>query len=117
MDFAAARSSACGSLLKGEAPGSDTRLRAGARAPGGDHAGLVVAADVGFGLEERLPPPGEYLPVKAQATFGIASDGVASVILEADDGAHDALIDDNAFLSSRITRRRDAGAHRRGGRR
>ena len=38
------------------------------------------------------------LPAKAQATFGIVSDGVARVVLEADDGAHDALVDGNAFL-------------------
>lgn len=85
-------------VAKGVAPGSETHCAPVHALQTATTPALVVAADVGFGLENRVPPPGEYLPTKAQATFGIASDGVARVVLDADDGAHEALIGGNAFL-------------------
>jgi hypothetical protein len=85
-------------VAKGEAPGSETHCAPVHALQTATTPALVVAADVGFGLENRLPPPGEYLPTKAQATFGIASDGVSRVVLDADDGVHDALVAGNAFL-------------------
>jgi hypothetical protein len=59
---------------------------------------LVVRADEPFGTADRIPPPGQYLPAKAQATFGIVADGVDAIRLHADDGAHEALLGGNAFL-------------------
>lgn len=50
---------------------------------------LVVASDEPFGMPR---------PNYASATFGIASDGVAKVILHGDDGAHEAIVNSNAFL-------------------
>ena len=85
-------------MATGEAAGSETHCAPVHAPQTATTPALVVAADVGFGLEDRLPPPGEHLPGQAQATFGIVSDGVAWIVLEADDGAHDALIGGNAFL-------------------
>jgi hypothetical protein len=50
---------------------------------------LVVASDEPFGMAR---------PKFASATFGIASDGVTNVILHGDDGAHEAIVNSNAFL-------------------
>lgn len=85
-------------VAKGEAPGSETHCAPLSALQAATTPALVVAADVGFGSTDRLPPPGEYLPTKAQATFGIVSDGISKIVLEADDGAHDALVGGNAFL-------------------
>ncbi|HEY5479160.1 MAG TPA: hypothetical protein VIJ84_06065 [Gaiellaceae bacterium] len=59
---------------------------------------LVIDANEGFGVIGKTPPPDGYLPEKASATFGIASDGVEGVIVSADDADHQALVGDNAFL-------------------
>jgi hypothetical protein len=58
---------------------------------------LVIRTDDGFG-PIGTPPPNGYVPVRASAAFGIASDGVEDVILSADDGDHHALLGSNAFL-------------------
>jgi hypothetical protein len=60
---------------------------------------LVMEADAGgFGSASTKPGPNGYLPEKASATYGIASDGVKDVILSADDGEHHALLGSNSFL-------------------
>lgn len=59
---------------------------------------VVAAADEAFGDTKTPPYPGGYSPALAAATFGIASDGVANVILRGDDGRHDARVESNAFL-------------------
>jgi hypothetical protein len=60
---------------------------------------LVVEADHAFGTRPTGPrEPGEFTPVAAFATFGIAADGVRGVELEAEDGVHEALVGGNAFL-------------------
>jgi hypothetical protein len=59
---------------------------------------FVVATDEGFGVPERTPPPGEYLPTDYSATFGIAADEVKAVSITADDGEHDARVASNSFL-------------------
>lgn len=58
---------------------------------------LVVSADEPFGT---VGGPGDdgYTADAYQATFGIASDGVAGVIVDGDDGEHSAVIGGNAFL-------------------
>ena len=59
---------------------------------------LLVATDAPFGFSTQTPGSSGYRPVLASATFGIASDGVKDVILNADDGSHRALVAGNAFL-------------------
>jgi hypothetical protein len=60
---------------------------------------LVIEADHAFGMRDTGPrEPGEFAPVAAFVTFGIAADGVRAVELEADDGVHEALVGGNAFL-------------------
>lgn len=60
---------------------------------------LVVEADHAFGTRDNGPrEPGEFAPVAAFVTFGIAADGVRAVELQADDGMHEALVGGNAFL-------------------
>lgn len=58
---------------------------------------LVMRTDDGFGSVGKQPPNG-YAPVRASASFGIASDGVKDVILHTDDGTGHALVGSNAFL-------------------
>ena len=61
---------------------------------------LVLLADHAFG-EGELPAdalPGEYVPPRASATFGIVADGVEEVELVADDGRQQAQVGANAFL-------------------
>jgi hypothetical protein len=60
---------------------------------------VVVQADHGMGLATRMPEGVDFVPVKAQASFGIVADGVKGVELEADDGLHQATVASNAFLS------------------
>jgi hypothetical protein len=59
---------------------------------------LVVATDEPFGLPRGRPRSPNYKPQLASATFGIASDGVKKVVLQADDGRHQAIVASNAFL-------------------
>jgi hypothetical protein len=59
---------------------------------------LVVASDEPFGTSTSPPGSAGYQPLLASATFGIASDGVKQIVLDGDDGQHDALIAGNAFL-------------------
>jgi hypothetical protein len=58
---------------------------------------LVVEADAPFGTDGK-PNRAGYAAELASATFGIASDGVARVLLRADDGRHQAVVGGNAFL-------------------
>jgi len=59
---------------------------------------LVVAADEPVGSTNTPPNDQGYVPAAAAASFGIVSDGVAQVLLHADDGSHDAIVASNAFL-------------------
>jgi hypothetical protein len=59
---------------------------------------LVVATDEGIGTTGAAPTAEGFVPEAYSATFGIASDGVKSVSLRADDGMHGALLGANAFL-------------------
>jgi len=59
---------------------------------------LVVAADEPFGTTNEPPNAQGYVAPAASASFGIVSDGVAHVLVHADDGSHDALVASNAFL-------------------
>ena len=61
---------------------------------------LVLLADHPFGERELVAGalPGEYVPPRATATFGIVADGVRQLELVADDGRHPALIGANSFL-------------------
>jgi hypothetical protein len=59
---------------------------------------FVVASDAPFGLVQVPAGSQDYRPELAAATFGIASDGVKEVILQGDDGAHEAIVAANAFL-------------------
>ena len=59
---------------------------------------LVVAADEPLGSTNTPPNDQGYVPAAAAASFGIVSDGVAHVLLHADDGTHDAIVASNAFL-------------------
>lgn len=59
---------------------------------------LVIATDEGIGSTDVAPTAEGFVPEAYSATFGIASDGVESVSLHADDGTHDALLGGNAFL-------------------
>jgi hypothetical protein len=58
---------------------------------------LVVSADEPFAT---VGAPGDsgYTANVYQATFGIASDGVSHVVVDGDDGNHDAVVGGNAFL-------------------
>jgi hypothetical protein len=58
---------------------------------------VVVSADEPFGAGGPVGADG-YASDAYQATFGIASDGVSRVVVEGDDGTHDALLGGNAFL-------------------
>jgi hypothetical protein len=61
---------------------------------------LVVVTDESFG-ESNIPAdalPGEYAQSRAAATFGIVADGVKAIELDADDGAHQAIVGSNAFV-------------------
>jgi hypothetical protein len=60
---------------------------------------VVVATDEGIGLTDVPPNEDGYRPPAYSATFGIASDGVQTVVLHGDDGTHQALLGGNAFLS------------------
>jgi hypothetical protein len=59
---------------------------------------LMVAVDEPFGSTNEPPNDEGYVPEAASASFGIVSDGIAKVLLHADDGTHDALVASNAFL-------------------
>jgi hypothetical protein len=59
---------------------------------------VVVAADEGIGLADVPPNEEGFRPAAFSATFGIASDGVRKVVLDGDEGAHQALLGGNAFL-------------------
>ncbi len=59
---------------------------------------IVVAGDEPFGASGDPPNEDGYSAEAYSATFGIASDGVRRVMLGADDGRHEALVGDNAFL-------------------
>jgi hypothetical protein len=59
---------------------------------------LVVATDEPIGTTDVPPSAGGFVPEAYSTTFGIASDGVKSVTLHADDGTHEAIVAGNAFL-------------------
>lgn len=59
---------------------------------------FVVAADEPLGGSYGPANADGYTASRFLVTFGIASDGVKAVTINADDGNHDALLDGNAFL-------------------
>ena len=59
---------------------------------------FVVAADEPLGGNYGAANAAGYTASRFLVTFGIASDGVKSVAVNADDGNHDALVGGNAFL-------------------
>jgi hypothetical protein len=59
---------------------------------------LVVASDEPFGAAPVPPGSPGYHPLLASTTFGIVSDGVQQVVLQGDDGTHQATVESNAFL-------------------
>jgi hypothetical protein len=59
---------------------------------------VVVQADHGMGLANKVPEGVDYVAAQVQASFGIVADGVEGVELEADDGLHRAIVASNAFL-------------------
>jgi hypothetical protein len=59
---------------------------------------FVVAADEPLGGSYGAANADGYTASRFLVTFGIASDGVNAVTVNADDGNHDALVDGNAFL-------------------
>jgi hypothetical protein len=63
-----------------------------------DAPAVVVATDEGIGTTHERPNADGFVPAQYSASFGIASDGVARVLLRGDDGTHQALLGGNAFL-------------------
>lgn len=59
---------------------------------------IVVRADETIGPAIGSPDEHGYRAVTAQATFGIAADGIADVVLETDQDKRVARVENNAFL-------------------
>lgn len=83
--------------VSGAVTGSATRCAPERALQTTSQPAVVVSADEPFGSGGPAGADG-YTSDAYQATFGIASDGVSQVVVDGDDGTHDAIVGGNAFL-------------------
>jgi hypothetical protein len=83
--------------LAGAQTGGATRCAPERALQAAKQPALVISADEPFGTAGPPGDDGSTADVY-QATFGIASDGVGRVVVDGDDGNHDAVVAGNAFL-------------------